>query len=329
MTSHAPQVRRTPTDAAGPAPVVTVIVPAYNAAASIERTLASVRDQTLADFECLIIDDGSADDTEERAAAWIAQDQRFTLIRQPNAGVAGARNRGLRQARGRYVANLDADDMWRPEFLERAVESLERAGPGATMAFARSVWIGSDDAVLSEPPPPLRRAGFRDLLIRNPIGNGSAALMRLEAVRAWGGWDGGLVRDFGQTEDWLLQLQLAAVGEVVVIDEPLVLYRISETSASWDLRRTGTGTLEVIRRARMLPPRLPQADYRAARSFAMLALLRRARRKGDRGLAWRFAAEAYLRNPAWFREPELREPFVAAPGKVARRLRRLWAKSPP
>lgn len=314
-------------DASSPPPLVSVIVPACNAAWSIERTLASLTTQTLADFECVIVDDGSTDDTADRARASISGDPRFALVRQPNGGVAAARNRGLRLARGAYVANLDADDVWRPQFLARAVEALERAGAQATMAFARSIWIGPDDKALIATPEPLHRVDYRELLLRNPIGNGSAAVMRRDAVLACGGWDAELVRDHGQTEDWLLQLQLAAKGDVVVIDEPLVLYRISDSSASWNLERAGQGTLEVIRRAQASGPRLPRADYWAGRSIALLALMRRARQSGHRRLALRFVAHAYLRNPLWFREPELREPFVAAPRKAARVLSRVLRKS--
>ena len=303
-----------------------MIVPACNAAWSIERTLASLKAQTLADFECVIVDDGSTDDTADRARASIAGDPRFALVRQSNAGVAAARNRGLRLARAGYVANLDADDLWRPPFLARAVEALERAGEAATMAFARSIWIGPDDAALIATPEPLHRVDYRELLLRNPIGNGSAAVMRRDAVLECGGWDGDLVRDHGQTEDWLLQLQLAARGPVVVVDEPLVLYRISARSASWNLERAEQGTLEVIRRAQAFAPRLPRADYWAGRSLAMLALMRRARQSGHPRLALRFAAHAYLRNPLWFRQAELREPFVAAPRKVAGLLGRVLRK---
>jgi glycosyltransferase involved in cell wall biosynthesis len=312
--------------AARPPPTVSVIIPAYNAAWCIGRTLASLQAQALADFECVIVDDGSTDETAACVEAGAAGDPRFVLIRQDNAGVAAARNRGLREARGRYVANLDADDIWRPQFLSRVVDGLEHAGPGATIGFARSVWIGPDDAVLGRAPEPLMQVSYRDLLLHNPIGNGSAALMRRDAVLACGGWDAELVRDYGPGEDWLLQLQLAARGRVVVVDEPLVLYRISLASASWDLERSGRAAAEVIRRCQASAPRLPLSDYWTARSLAMLWLLRRARQGGQLRLVIWMAVQIYLLNPAWLGEPGLREPIVTAPRKAARRLRR-WIRS--
>jgi glycosyltransferase involved in cell wall biosynthesis len=290
-----------------------VIIPAYNAASTIERTLASLRDQSFGDFEALVVDDGSTDATAEAVTRATAGDGRFRLIRQANAGVAVARNRGLAEARGPYLANLDADDLWRPPFLDRCVRALEAAGETAVLAFARSAWIGPDDAAL---PVSDRRlpaiVGYRELLLRNPIGNGSAAVMRTETVRAIGGWSADLVRDRGPAEDWLLQMQLSWRGQVIPIDEGLVLYRVSPDSASQALERAAKGALEVIHRCQADGPRLPRAVYWDARSLTMLWLLRRARAAGRRGLAARLAFHAYLRNPLWFRLADLRAPLQRA-----------------
>lgn len=210
---------------------------------------------------------------------------------------------------------------------------------GSTAPARRRPWpsparSGSpDDAVLSEAPPlatvrteasaSLTKVSYRELLIHNPIGNGSSAVMRCDALLACGGWDADLVRNYGQTEDWLLQLQLAALGQVVFIEDPLVLYRINTTSASWNLERSTRGMLEVIRRRQRAEPRLPRSDYWTARSMALLSLLRRARKRRRGELALRMAVQAYVCNPVWFRKPLLREPIVSAPGKAARQLRRL------
>lgn len=98
---------------------VSVIIPLYNKSATIVRTLASVRAQTFRDFELIVVDDGSTDDSAAKVAG---EDVR--LIRQANAGPGAARNRGIREAHGEYLAFLDADDEWLPGYLEESVRLL-------------------------------------------------------------------------------------------------------------------------------------------------------------------------------------------------------------
>ncbi len=110
-------------------PAVSIVIPAYNAAAYIEEALASVSAQTLRSFEALVIDDASTDDTSllvERAAV---RDPRIRLLRQPaNAGPSAARNRGIDEARGRWIALLDADDAYATDRLQRLTMAAEREG---------------------------------------------------------------------------------------------------------------------------------------------------------------------------------------------------------
>src|SRR5262245_16845767 len=102
-------------------PEVSVIIPSYNSARYLTDAVSSVLGQTFLDFEVLIIDDGSTDDT---AAVISRYGERVGYIRQLNAGVAAARNRGIKESRGRYVAFLDADDTWHQDKLETQVRAL-------------------------------------------------------------------------------------------------------------------------------------------------------------------------------------------------------------
>lgn len=104
-------------------PRVSVVIPLYNKAEPVVAALASVVGQSFADFELIVVDDGSTDSSASVAAA--AGDRRVRLVSQPNAGPGAARNRGLGEARGEYVAFLDADDEWEPRFLELAVAALD------------------------------------------------------------------------------------------------------------------------------------------------------------------------------------------------------------
>jgi glycosyltransferase involved in cell wall biosynthesis len=298
---------------------VSVVIPAYNAGAYIGRTLESVKQQTFGDFEVIVVDDGSTDDTAEVVQAFAKDDGRIRLVRQAQSGQAAARNRAIAEARGRYVANLDADDLWRPAFLARTVAALEANGGKAPFAFARSLWISPDDRVFVQKPIPLpAELHYRDLLLRNPVGNGSAALMRTDAVRASGGYDEALVKRFRQGEDWMLQLRLSWFGPAAVIDEPLVLYRIWNGSTSHRVDEAVAACMEVIRCCRAEGPPLSAGDYRSATSLTLLWHARRAWRLNDRRLAVRLLTRAYGGNPAWFTVPELRAQVASGLRKVGR-----------
>lgn len=126
------------------APTVSVVVPLYNKARTIVRTLESVRRQSFTDFECIVVDDGSTDDGALLAAG--ITDPRFRVVSQRNAGEGAARNRGIREARGSLIAFLDSDDEWDPAFLE-AVVSLSHAYPEAGLlatGFRRCYGIPPD-----------------------------------------------------------------------------------------------------------------------------------------------------------------------------------------
>ncbi|MGP4058267.1 glycosyltransferase family 2 protein [Mycobacterium sp. 4D054] len=108
------------------APLFSVVIPTYNRSDQIRETLQSVQGQTLQDFECIIIDDGSQDATALAAVVSKLDDDRFVYVRQENSGASSARNRGFDLARGKYVALLDSDDQFVPEKLEKVAEVMNR-----------------------------------------------------------------------------------------------------------------------------------------------------------------------------------------------------------
>ena len=109
-------------------PLVSVVMPSYNAAAFQDAAIASVAGQTMENWELIIIDDCSRDGSFEIACRWQDRDSRITAIRnEVNSGVAKTRNRGIEMARGQYIAFLDSDDIWLPEKLERQLEKMKAA----------------------------------------------------------------------------------------------------------------------------------------------------------------------------------------------------------
>src|SRR5260370_12794376 len=104
--------------------LVTVIIPAFNAARTIDETLRSVRSQTHRRLEILVVDDGSVDATAQIVRSHAAEDRRIRLIQQPNSGVAAARNRAIAEATSDYVAPIDADDLWQPDKIEKQLTRL-------------------------------------------------------------------------------------------------------------------------------------------------------------------------------------------------------------
>lgn len=106
-------------------PQVSIITPCYNASRFISQTIDSVLSQTFTDWEMIIVDDGSKDDSSDIVEKYVKKDSRIRLIQQPNGGSANARNHGIREATGRYIALLDADDLWLPQFLEKQIEFMK------------------------------------------------------------------------------------------------------------------------------------------------------------------------------------------------------------
>ena len=104
---------------------VSVITPAYNASRLIRETIESVIAQTYTDWEMIIVDDGSKDNTAEIVRSYAEKDSRIILIQQQNGGSSSARNNGLRHATGRYIALLDADDLWDSNFLEEMIRFMK------------------------------------------------------------------------------------------------------------------------------------------------------------------------------------------------------------
>jgi len=174
---------------------VTVVIPAYNAAATIDETLYSVRAQTHRNLEIIVVDDGSCDTTPQIIQRHADEDPRIRIIWQPNAGVAAARNRAIAEAKSDYIAPVDADDLWNPDKIEKQLAALLSGGPEVGLVYTWSARINACSVIVNDSPGARHSGVVTYQMCRgNFIGNGSAVLMRKTAIQEAGGYDSGLRR---------------------------------------------------------------------------------------------------------------------------------------
>jgi len=212
-------------------PIVTVVIPCHNYGHKVGRAINSVKLQTLADLECLVVDDGSADNSAEVIKAAIASDARFRLIQQKNSGVAEARNRGFREARGRYICPLDADDAIAQDFLATVIDRMEQ-DPDCYLGYSSLQFSLRGRQRVSKWPPP---CDF-DAHIKRQNQVPTCNVMRKEAFLRTGGYR----QRFHPAEDAELWLRIGALGMGMkrVTERPLFFYDFHEGSAS-SLVRSG------------------------------------------------------------------------------------------
>lgn len=249
-------------------PLVSVIIPAYNAAAFIDRTLRSVLAQTYRHLEVLVVDDGSIDRTPKIVAAFARQDDRVRLLQQANAGVAAARNLAIAHAQGELIAPIDADDLWYPDNLERQVECMVQGGHSVGLVYSWSVDIDESDRLLGG----FRAANiegnvYATLICHNFLGNASASMMRRSCLEQVGGYDSGLRSQRAQgCEDWDLYLRIAEKYEFRSVPAFLIGYRKLSASMSCDYTQMARSHRFVMQAVQQQHPELPEGIFRLSRS---------------------------------------------------------------
>jgi teichuronic acid biosynthesis glycosyltransferase TuaG len=227
-------------------PTVSIITPAHNAVRFLDETIRSVTAQTFQDWEMIVVDDGSTDGTRALLERWIASEPRIRLLLQtPRQGAAAARNRALTEARGRYVAFLDSDDLWMPRKLEAQVAFMRETGT----AFSFTTYSVIDELG--------RRAGPRvvapdrvdyQLLLRNTIIGCLTVMLdqsQLPALRM------PLLRQHEDLSLWYAILKTGVIARG--IPEDLALYRVARGSASGDKVRSALHMWKVYRDQERLP----------------------------------------------------------------------------
>lgn len=298
---------------------VSIVIPAYNAEAFLEDTIRSVQAQTLADWELVVVDDGSSDGTHALACSLAAAEPRMRVIRQANGGIARARNAGLAAlAPGtEFVIFLDNDDLWEPEALELLSAALD-AHAECVSAYGNARSVDRQ----GEPIPGdtleanlRRRRGVRDghvvdwsagahtdfsvLAVNNCILTPGLHLARRRAVEQIGGFDPSTV----PCDDWDYSLRLSRLGEIAFVDRVILRWRRHGSNAS-DTSRTWRHAYFTVRdRLLASPDNTPEQRQQARIAYA--ALCRSLTAEGLRALRRRRFGRAsrHLRRGlyAWLR----------------------------
>ncbi len=221
---------------------VSVVIPTYNHRAYVLDALDSVFRQTFTDYEVIVVNDGSPDDTGEVLRP-LAEAGRIRYIEQPNAGQAAARNRGIAEARGEFIALLDDDDLWPPDKLAWQTAALV-ANPTWTMVTGYSEVLGAGPASKHPESLPAPHPGKRLFAACNWIRSPGQVLIRREAVRRIGLFDPAI----RGADDWDLYIRLAEAGPVVFVDRLALYYRLHASNASADCWGMFTNVRRVYRK---------------------------------------------------------------------------------
>lgn len=309
-------------------PLVSVIIPAYNAETFIDQTLNSVLSQTYTNIEVLVVDDGSQDRTAELVASIAQRDQRVILLQQSNAGVAAARNLAIEKSNGEYIAPIDADDIWYPSKIEKQVECILQAEPCVGLVYAWSVNIDEEDLIIGKYPDQyffylhsLEGEVYTALVYRNFVGNASVPLIRSACLKQIGCYNYKLKEHGGQgCEDWELYLRIAEYYQFRIVPEFLVGYRQVTGSMSANYRSMGRSYDLIMADVQQRHPEIPNPIYQWSGSYFYTYLIWKSYSCGNYwdSLVWLY--KAFKLDFALILSPWVYKGFVKIIIKIAAKL---------
>lgn len=275
-------------------PLVSVIIPAYNAADYVRATLDSVIAQTYRNLEILVVDDGSQDQTPEIVRQYAECDRRITLLQQENAGVAAARNLAIHKSTGAFIAPIDADDIWYSTKIEKQVRCMMASDPSVGLVYTWSVDINADGKLTGRASHfNLTGNVLTALIYCNFLGNASVPLIRRECFDKVGYYDPNLRAQGAQgCEDRDLYLRIAEHYHYQVVPEFLMGYRKAIGTMSCNYQAMAKSHLLVLQNLKKRRPDIPAQYYRWSTGNFYMYLAIQARRSGhyNSNLVWLFKA---------------------------------------
>jgi len=275
-------------------PLVSVIIPAYNAEAFLERTLQSVLTQSHTQIEVVVIDDGSKDRTPDIVRAIAQHDSRLRLLQQPNIGVAAARNTGIRATQGEFIAPIDADDVWYPNTLEKLLTRFQKGSPDVGVVYTWSWDIDECDHLIGGfHAARVEGNVYKTLICHNFLGNASCTLIRRACLEQVGGYDPRFKAQNAQgCEDWDLYLRLAERCQFAVVPQFLVGYRKLTMSMSGDFEQMARSQHFMLHAIQENHPEFPAFLYRISRSSFYLYFAHQCDHQSDSSAALFWLREA-------------------------------------
>ncbi len=196
--------------------LVSIIMPSYNTSRFIEETINSVLSQTYSDWELLIVDDCSSDDTDDVVQPFLADGRIRYLKNERNSGAAVSRNRALREARGKWIAFLDSDDLWMPEKLEKQIEFMKKNGYHFSYTNYAEINVdGKRNGISVTGPKKITKTGFFNYCWPGCL----TVMYDAEAI--------GLIQiaDIKKNNDYAMWLKVCQNADCYLLDEELALYR--------------------------------------------------------------------------------------------------------
>lgn len=239
---------------------VSVIIPTYNRAHLLSRALTSALNQTFQDFEIIIVDDASTDDTDKLVASF--HDCRIVYIQnRRNQGVSAARNSAIQQAQGDYIAFLDSDDEWLPDKLEKQLKLFTGTSPKVGLIAAGAVDI-RNQTPYAYYIPKFRGDNSKRILVENCVGLNGTAMIRKECFDKAGLFD----ENLNSSEDWDLWIRIAQHYEVDFIPDIMLRYYPQTDSMIMDHNAGIKAHKIILKKYHHLFKTLPRT-YRAARYY--------------------------------------------------------------
>ena len=283
-------------------PLVSVVIPVYNVERYIALAIQSVLAQTYKNFELILVDDGSPDSSVTIARCFT--DPRIHIISQQNRGLAGARNTGIHAAQGKYIALLDADDLWQKTKLEAHVKHLE-SRPEVDISYCPSLFIDELGHSLGfGQTPKLHNISNQDILCRNPVGNGSAGVIRSSLTNKIKQQQKASARvcyfdeRLRQSEDieFWLRCALSFNAKFEGIPESLTFYRLNQEGLSANLDKQLASWYQAMSFNQQQHPEFFKRYFSLAEAYQFRYLSRRAIHSNMKKPALSFSQKALKTN---------------------------------